>query len=94
MFADESEGPAFHALSAVDDACGLAAGPQTHTVLLLYATIAFHFYHLSIACMHESKLNNRDKCPGTSHKIVVSYLFIKSFYYTFSFLFFFANTFI
>jgi hypothetical protein len=31
LFADESEGPAFHALSAVDDACGLAAGPYTHS---------------------------------------------------------------
>jgi hypothetical protein len=31
MFADESEGPAFHALSAVDDACGLAAGPYTYS---------------------------------------------------------------
>jgi hypothetical protein len=65
----------------------------THTVLLPYATIAFHFYRLSIACMYESKLNDRVKCSATSHTIVVSYLFINFFYYTF-FLLLFTNTFI
>jgi len=36
MFADESEGAAFHALSSVDDACGLA-GPYTQYYSTIYA---------------------------------------------------------